>query len=155
MMKMLKCECAKCWGDVAPLVLRIAAGVIFTLHGWMKFGGIDGVTGMLTGMGVPGAMTFAWVITILELVGGLALILGVVTHWVSKLLMIEMLVAVLLMYFNKGVFDQMAFLLFTVTFSLMVTGAGKWSLDEWMFKSCCGKCVDGVCPEHGGGAVMK
>lgn len=152
-MNMLRCACAKKWEDVAPLMLRVAAGIIFVLHGWMKFGGIDGVTGMLTGMGVPGAVTFAWVITILEFVGGIALILGAITHWVSKLLALEMLIAVILVYCNKGVFDQPAFMLFAATFSLMVTGAGKWSLDEWMLHSCCGKCVDGVCPEHGGGTV--
>ena len=149
MMKMLKCECAKCWTDAAPLVLRVGAGIIFILHGWMKFGGIDGVTGMLSSMGVPGAMTFAWIITLLEFVGGIALILGAMTHWVSKLLALEMLIAVILVWCNKGVFDQPALLLFAMTFSLMVTGAGKWSLDEWMMESCCGKCVNGVCPEHG------
>lgn len=153
-MNILKCSCVKSWSEVAPFMLRIAAGVIFVLHGWMKFGGMEGVVGMLSSFGVPAAATFAWVIAILEFVGGIALIFGAITHWVSKLLALEMLIAVLLVYFNKGLFDQQAFLLFASAFSLMVTGAGKWSVDAWMMHACCGKCEGGVCPEHGGNAEM-
>lgn len=152
-MNILKCSCAKNWGDVAPLMLRVGVGIIFMLHGWMKFGGMDGVVGMLSSMGVPAAAAFAWIITILELVGGIALIIGAFTHWMGKLLALEMLIAVLLVCFTKGLFDQQAFLLFAAAFSLMISGAGRWSVDAWLFKSCCGKCADVVCPEHG--VVMK
>jgi putative oxidoreductase len=154
-MNILKCSCAKNWGDAAPLVLRIVAGLIFILHGMQKTADVSMFSGFLSALSVPAPSFFAWVVIVLEVGGGLALIFGFLTHWISKLLMVEMLVAVLLMYFVKGVFDQPALVLFAAAFSLMITGAGKWSVDTWMFKSCCGKCEDGVCPEHGGNTVVK
>ncbi len=152
-MNILKCSCVKNFGDLAPLVLRIAAGIIFILHGWTKLGAMNNVVEMLSFLNIPSPEVFAWVITILEVAGGIALILGLLTHWASKLLAIEMLIAVLLVGASKGIFDQPAFMLFAIAFSLMITGAGKWSLDEWVMKPCCGKCVDGICPEHGGSTV--
>jgi len=128
-MNIFKCSCADKWGETAPLILRIATGLIFFLHGWMKLANVSGVAGMLTGLSVPVAGLFAWIITLLEVGGGIALIFGVATHWISKLLAFEMLVAVLLMYASKGNFDQTAFLLFASSFSLMVSGAGKWGCD--------------------------
>lgn len=153
-MNLLKCSCAKSWGDAAPFVLRFVTGLLFLLHGWMKFGDMNSTVGMLSSLRVPAPELLAWVITVLEVVGGIALIFGAMTHWVAKFLAFEMLIAFILMSCVKGIFDQSALLLFAAAFSLMVTGAGKWSLDEWMLKTCCGKCVNGVCSEHGGNAGM-
>lgn len=162
-MNILKCACAKNWGDAAPLVLRVVTGLVFLLHGLQKVavdGGVPLFGGFLGAVSVPAPLFFAWVIVLLEVVGGAAIILGFLTHWVSKFFMIEMLVAILLVHISKGFFVQtggyeLALLLFAATFSLVVTGAGKWSVDKWLVDSCCGKCEGGVCPEHGGEHQMK
>jgi putative oxidoreductase len=161
MMKMLKCECAKNWGDIAPLVLRVVAGTIFLMHGLQKMSGDVSMFGKMLGtMSVPAPIFLAWAVILLEIIGGLALIVGFMTHWVSKLLTLLMLVAIFLVHINKGFFVQnggyeFALLLLVSAISLMITGAGKWSVDEWLLKSCCGKCVDGVCPDHRGSTVVK
>lgn len=159
-MNILKCSCAKSWGNVAPLLLRLAAGSIFFMHGLQKTVDISMFGGFLNSAGVPAPHFFAWAVIILELGGGLALILGFLTHWVSKLFALQMLAAIFLVHASKGFMAdkggyEFALLLLVVALSLMITGAGKWSLDSWLLGTCCGKCENGVCPEHGGNAVMK
>lgn len=80
------------------------------------------------------------------MVGVIALILSAMTHWVSKLLAFEMLVAVTLMYFKNGMFDHLAPILFAAAFSLMITGAGKYSLDmKTGYFDACKACLGDMC----------
>ena len=84
-------------------------------------------------------MFFAWVVAILEVVGGLFLIFGFLTHWSAKLLALEMLVAILLVHVSNGFFVngggmEFALVLFATCVALMITGAGPWSIDEGMKK---------------------
>lgn len=153
-MNMLKCECSKSWGDAAPLILRVVAGLIFLMHGWQKTADVSMFGGVLHSLGVPAPEIFAWIVTILEVGGGLALILGFMTHWISKFFIIIMIVAIFLVHTRHGFFVdkggyEFALLLLASVSSLMITGAGRWSVDEWLFASCCGKCSEGACVEHG------
>jgi putative oxidoreductase len=159
-MNILKCSCAKNWGSIAPLLLRLVAGIIFLMHGLQKTADISMFGGFLGSVGVPAPHFFAWAVVVLELAGGLALILGFLTHWVSKLFVLQMLAAIFLVHASKGFMAdkggyEFALLLLVVVISLMITGAGKWSLDEWLLGTCCGKCEGGVCSEHGGGTAVK
>lgn len=153
-MNILKCECAKTWGDVAPLVLRVVAGVIFLMHGLQKVtGDVSMFSGILNSLGVPAPEIFSWIVILLEIGGGLALIIGFMTHWISKFLMILMIVAIFLVHIKNGFFGPAGYefplLLLTSAVSLMITGAGRWSVDAWMMGSCCGKCAEGTCVDHG------
>ena len=76
--------------------LRLILGVGFLYHGAPKlFSAPDHqmFLGMLQGMGVPAAGLMAWVIGIVEVFGGLALILGAFVSVASALLIANMLVA--------------------------------------------------------------
>lgn len=145
MNKLLSCNCAAKWGPFALLVLRVVAGVIFAYHGYLKLsGGVDGFGGLLDGLGVPLPLFFAWVVTLVELVGGILLILGLLTHLFSKLLAIDMLVAVLLVHAKNGLLVQnggaeFALLLLAVMIALMTLGAGPWSLDASLMKKSVSK----------------
>ncbi|TSC61392.1 MAG: hypothetical protein Athens041674_782, partial [Parcubacteria group bacterium Athens0416_74] len=33
---MLNCNCSSAWGGYAPLVLRVATGLVFAMHGYQK-----------------------------------------------------------------------------------------------------------------------
>lgn len=64
---------------LAPLVLRIAIGGIMLYHGIDKLrGGMDGVEGMFTTMDVPAPAVSAPLVTALEVIGGIALLAGLV-----------------------------------------------------------------------------
>lgn len=77
----------------AVTVLRVLAGFIFAAHGWQKFSQftIAGTQASFTEMGVPAANIAAPVVATLELAGGIALILGVLTRVFAALLAVDML----------------------------------------------------------------
>lgn len=69
--------------DHAALLLRLAMGVLFVLHAWMKIAVFtpSGTAGYFASIGLPGFL--AYVTIAAELLGGLALIAGLWTRWVS------------------------------------------------------------------------
>jgi putative oxidoreductase len=88
------------------LVLRISLGLVFLLHGLMKFfgGEISFIREMLlmAGWSVPGPLL--WVAAIIEVISGTALLLGVLTRQAAWLLAFEMIVAVALFHLRQGFF---------------------------------------------------
>jgi len=69
--------------DLAALVLRVASGVAFLAHGWLKVSvfTVAGTVGFFESLGLPGF--FAYLTILGELGGGLALILGLGVRAVS------------------------------------------------------------------------
>jgi len=114
------------------LLLRIATGLIFVVHGYGKlFGNMPSMsmfTGMIAHMGFPFPAFFAWVVALAEFFGGIALILGVFTCFFAAVLAVDMLVAfgaVMGLSISKG---GLEFLLLLSMIALMLTGPGKLSL---------------------------
>jgi len=70
--------------DLALLIVRIALGVGFMMHGLQKLQGIEGVVGFFGSMGLPAFM--AYVVALIETLGGAAMILGVCTEAAGLLL---------------------------------------------------------------------
>ena len=70
--------------NLALLVMRVVVAVIFIKFGYGKlFGapGIEGFTGMLTMLSLPLPGLFAYLVGITELLGGIAILLGVATRF--------------------------------------------------------------------------
>jgi putative oxidoreductase len=75
--------------EVGTLILRVILGISFFVHGYVKFaGGIENIVGWFASIGLPGAL--AYVVAVIELVGGLALIIGLGSRVVSALLALVM-----------------------------------------------------------------
>lgn len=89
-------------------VLRVIVGIVFLIHGAQKLFvfGFHGVTGMLGGLGIPVPAVSAVILTLVEFLGGIALILGVVTRWAAALIAIDMMVAVLVVHLKNGWFTS-------------------------------------------------
>jgi putative oxidoreductase len=140
MKKILDCRCGVKMIRIAPVLLRVVVGVTFVLHGYQKISnGVPGFSGFLDGLGVPAAGFFAYLVTYLEFLGGIALILGLLTHWFAKLLAVDMIFATFLVHIKNGFFIsnggyEFVLLLFAACFVIMATGAGPWSLDEILFR---------------------
>ncbi len=140
MRNILNCMCGDKYQDWAPLVLRVTTGLIFAMHGWQKLqGGVPAVAGFLGTLGFPAPELFAVLLIAVELGGGILLILGLYTHWVAKLLALVAVVAMVTVHLKNGFFMsaggyEYIMLLFAASFSLMITGPGKWSLDKKMKK---------------------
>ena len=79
--------------NIGSTILRIVLGVIFAVHGFQKFqGGISYTANFFDSLGIPGFM--AYIVAIIELVGGIAIILGLATRIFGALLTITMIVAI-------------------------------------------------------------
>src|ERR1700731_3021769 len=64
-------------GRWAPIPLRLIVGYGFMEHGYSKLSkGPDAFAGILQAMGVPSPHFMAWATILVELFGGLAVILG-------------------------------------------------------------------------------
>lgn len=87
----------------AVIANRIILGLLFLVAGLMKLFVIkpSGVEGMLAGFGFPAAVFFAWVLILVELLGGIALLANRKTKHASYLLIIVMVVAAFTAYWSQ------------------------------------------------------
>ncbi|MBZ5544497.1 MAG: DoxX family protein [Acidobacteriia bacterium] len=71
------------WG---LLLLRLAVGAVFVMHGWQKIFvmGFRGVAGFLGPMGFPLPVVAAIVLMLAEFLGGLGVLLGVFTRYAAR-----------------------------------------------------------------------
>lgn len=119
----------------AIAILRIVVGLVFVAHGYQKVFvfGHAGVAQGFAGMGVPAPTLTAALVAALELLGGVALILGVGTRIAAILLACDMLGAILLVHGPNGFFlptgAEFAFTLLGAATALAVAGAGTASID--------------------------
>lgn len=124
----------------ARTILRIVTGFLFAAHGWQKFNEftIAGTQASFAQMGVPAANLVAPVIATLELVGGAALILGVLTRVFGVLLAADMLGALVLVHAPAGIFAatggyELVLILAAAALTVALVGAGKVSVDKALF----------------------
>ncbi|MGY3715870.1 DoxX family protein [Sutcliffiella cohnii] len=125
--------------EVGAFILRITLGVLFFLHGLDKFqGGIENTVGWFDSIGIPGFM--AYVVAIIELVGGLALIIGFGTKIISALFALVMIGAMIKVKFAVGIFGNgqmagyeldIAFLAMAVY--LLINGSKLFSVHHFIF----------------------
>ena len=120
------------FGDYAYALMRIAAGFMFSFHGFQK------VLGLLSTFHPPIGSQL-WVGGVIELVGGLAIMLGYRTRFAAFLCSGEMAVAYFQFHWkfqsgpaffptiNKG---ELAALYSFVFLFIATRGGGTWSLDK-------------------------
>ena len=117
-------------------ILRIVVGIVFIVHGAQKLFvfGIPGATAAFAQMHIPLAAVVAPGVSILEFVGGIALVIGLFTRVIALLLAIDMVGAIVFVHGRNGFFLPMgfefAFSLLGACVALAVAGAGEYSVDN-------------------------
>ena len=87
----------------APLPLRLMIGYGFMAHGWAKLSrGPAGFAKLLGQIGAPLPEVTAWVSTLLEVLGGLAILAGAFVAVVSIPLIVMMFVAMFTVHLRYG-----------------------------------------------------
>jgi len=117
--------------DVAPLLLRIGVGLIFIYAGWGKLTGIEGTQQFFGNIGIPLAGLMAWVVALVEFVGGIMVLVGFRIQVPALLLACIMVVAILTTKLGgEDVFRAMRLdlLLLLTSLALVITGSGKYAL---------------------------
>lgn len=124
----------------AITILRVILGFLFAAHGWQKFNEftIAGTQASFAKMGVPAAEIAAPAVAGLELAGGIALIVGILTRVVAALLAVDMLGALFLVHAPAGIFAsaggyELVLLLAAAALAVALTGAGRISVDSALF----------------------
>ena len=77
--------------DLALLLARVGLGLVLILHGWRRWQvlGVDSQVDYLRRFGTPFAEYAAWGGTLLELIGGVFLIVGALTPLVAAVVVVE------------------------------------------------------------------
>ena len=137
--------------DAAILILRIASGLIFIPHGVSKVFGSGGVAMFaqsLPSYGIPTVL--GYVAAYSELVGGILLIVGLLTRLDALLLAGNMFVAAFIVALPDAIRDpdsgknkvfaairgmELPLSIFATMIALLLVGGGRWSLDALIFRA--------------------
>lgn len=127
----------------APTILRIVVGIVFLAHGVQKLQGIEGIVGFFGFLGIPAPDIMAWVVALVETLGGLALIIGFGTRYAAALLAMVMLVAIATFKASIGLIAapdagtagyELDGTLLAANIVLLILGGGALSLDQMLLK---------------------
>ena len=121
-------------------ILRIVLGIAMLVHGWSKLsGGVDNVAGFFGGMlGIPAPGLMAWVVTIVELVGGILLVVGFLTQIAGILIALDMLGAILFAFLLRGapfiengqISWEKEAVFAAAALCIVLAGPGAWSVED-------------------------
>lgn len=127
------------FAGLAPVIVRVVVGIVMFAHGLQKLTGPGPAgfgQGALASLGVPFPVFFGYLLTFGELLGGLALIAGLLTRLLALALTVQLIGAILLVKINVGLIGEggtgaeldLALIAGLVTLALL--GPGRPSLDH-------------------------
>jgi len=120
------------WSPRMLSVLRIMTGLLFLEHGTQKFFAFPSAGSTLDGLHVVQGL--------IELIGGVLMVIGLFTRPVAFILAGDMAVAYFYAHTPRGFFPlvnggQLAILFCFVFLYLFVAGGGAWSVDQQRARS--------------------
>lgn len=124
----------------ALTLLRLILGIIFAYHGYIKLflpGGFKGTANFFIAIDIPLPVYSALLVSVAEFIGGILLLIGLLTRWASLILIIEMLVALFKVHLKQGFFIsttaygyEFILLILAALVVVLVNGAGKLSVGK-------------------------
>jgi putative oxidoreductase len=124
-------------GDIPLLIARIILGIVLFAHGIQKMiiNGFAKTLEQFEALGIPLAIVSSAFVTVVEFVGGLLLILGVLTRVVVSLHLIVMVGAAIFVHASRGIFAQdggweLVGVIAACELTIAAVGPGRYSLDR-------------------------
>lgn len=132
--------------SLSVLPLRVIAGIVFAAHGGQKlfawFGGygLQGTGQWMESIGLTPGYLMALMAGSAEFFGGLFLIIGFLTRLTSFVLAITMVIAIVTVHLDNGLFlsnngYEFGLSLLAITIALLIQGGGKYSLDTNIYQA--------------------
>lgn len=124
------------YGALAPLsvtYMRVIAGIAFMVHGLPKISNPMGAAGMVEGLGFHPGWLWSPALAITEFLGGLLLMLGLLTRPVAVATSIVLLVTVYFHWVAKAegyAGSELSLIWLGITLYFVAHGGGRWSLDR-------------------------
>jgi len=125
--------------DAGLTFLRIVVGVIMAAHGWQKLWGLQQWQQQVASLGLPWPEVSSYLAVAGEFLGGVGLILGLLTPIAALGVVSVLIVAIVTVHLPHGLFAQNNG--FELPLSLMAAavycvfrGGGPWSLDAILFR---------------------
>lgn len=87
---------------LAPLALRIFLAPIFIAAGSNKLANVENVAFWFASLGIPAPELMVYLAALTELLGGIALIIGLAVRWFAIPLMVTMVVAAVTAHWDQG-----------------------------------------------------
>ena len=123
-------------------LLRVVLGFIFAYHGYAKLfvpGGFMGTVNFFTSIGLVAPKISALIVAVAEFLGGIFLLLGLLTRWTTLVIIFEMLVAFFMVHLKNGFFVskggyELVLIILGALVITLVNGAGKIALGK-LFKN--------------------
>lgn len=123
--------------DAALLLVRLALGTVFIVHGWPKISTPSTAIGMAAKLGYEPAALFGIALAAIEFGGGLLLLLGLATRVAALLIASTQIVAVKEVHWRCGYLGtegcrgfELNFILLCGLAALMLAEAGAYALDR-------------------------
>ncbi|WP_046174252.1 DoxX family protein [Domibacillus indicus] len=118
--------------EAGTVLLRIVLGFTFFMHGFAKFqGGIAGTASFFDSVGIPGFM--AYPVAGIELIGGIAMMLGLGTRIIALLFSIILIGAVVTVKLSSGFLNggyELDVVLLAMAIHLALSKQTKYALDS-------------------------
>lgn len=137
---MSRCGCSRSPG-IGLAIVRIGVGLVFLLAGISKLLSLPMTVFMFSQIGLAAA--WVYVVSIIEIIGGALLVLGLWTSFAAIPLGIIMLVATVIQFrFGGGLMGAIApLMVMLVQIQLYLSDSTTWSLQAKITGCSCGECA--------------
>jgi putative oxidoreductase len=120
--------------DTGLLIMRLVLAVVFISHGWSKLDGMEGTIAFFASLGLPAIL--AWAVALIEVLGGIAMLLGLYTKYAGFLLSAVMVGAIFTVKLPKGIMTaELEMALLALALGVSLIGPGSYTLKKLLGKN--------------------